>query len=258
MVLPTILLAAGAAFTLAVPAPRPASTPVAPARYKLVTSAKQVTDLSGLGGDTQEMSFTSTTWFQLEVRDSAGGRVAHVIVDSLQMDDAQRAQAPAGAADSARGAEYHAFIAADGNVTLTPVKAGGPMGRSAANSIVDLVPRTRGALAAGREWSDTTSSTRATGNGSRTSKTITNYSAESATVLKSAYASSLTGTQESPSGTVTTAGTATGKAAWTFGADQAIESMTRTEEVKLQATIAVAPAPIPVTLNQEVTLTRVR
>lgn len=233
-----------------------AATPVAPIKYKAVISSKQVVDLSAFGQGNQETAQTTTSYFQLEVRDSAGGRVITVIIDSLVPDEAIRAQIPAPIVDSAKGATYRIFQSATGATEEKTITAGGPLAQTFAASVVEFLPRVKGTLGAGAAWSDTTENSRTIPNGALKSKTVTNYSATAADKIGAAFAASLTGAQETPGGTADLAGTSTGTAEWALAADKSLVSVTRKEESTLSVTLAAAPAPIPVTQTQEATITR--
>jgi len=258
--LPFVTALAATAAVAALP-PSPAA---ANARYKATIASKQVVSLSALGQEDQENAQTANSFFQLALSDSAGHQVAHLVIDSLAPDPQLRAQVPDSILALAKGATYHLVIDGTGALTLTTIKDGGPLGKAFASSFYEFIPRVKGDLAAGREWADTTETSREIPNGALKTRTATNYAIGGAetvdgtagTRVNAAFASSQTGAQETPGGTADLAGTSSGSSSWVLAKDGTILSATRKEEVKLTVTLAMAPAPIPITQTQDATITR--
>ena len=246
---PSLILLAGTAVLVAAPI-----TPVKPVKYKAVIITKQITDLTGVGGPKQEVGGTATTYFQLEISDSAGGQVLHMVIDSLIPDTAS--QVPAAVLDSAKGSVYHHFVDAKGQLTEKTITDGGAVASGFASSATQFLPRLKGSLAKGSTWSDTTDVARTIPGGALKVKSVTNYEVLEPGKIGAAFASSQTGAQESPNGTLEIAGTATGTASWLLDADKTIVEFKRKDEAALTITIAVAPAPIPISQVQDITITR--
>lgn len=249
-----LVLLAGTALVAA--SPTAPAAPVAPIKYKAVIVSKQIADLTVVGGEKQESGGTSTTFFQLEIIDSAGGHVLHIVIDSLVPDASN--QVPAAVLDSARGSVYHHFLDASGKLTEKTITNGGAIATGFASSTTQFVPRLRGSLEKGSTWSDTTDVARTIPNGALKVKSVTNYEVLEPGKVGAAFASSQTGAQESANGTLEIAGTSKGTATWTLAADRSIVSFSRKDEANVTITVAAAPAPIPLTQTQDATITRVQ
>ena len=82
------------------------------ARYRVDQTLTQDMDASAAGKGKQSISFSTTSFLTLTLADSAGGRSVRLVVDSMSGDSAS--PIPAAVFDSARGAEFHAFLSAAG------------------------------------------------------------------------------------------------------------------------------------------------
>ena len=84
------------------------------ARYRVDQTLTQDMDASAAGKGKQSISFSTSSFLTLTLTDSTGGRSVRVVVDSMRGDSA--APIPAAVFDSAKGAEFHAFLSAAGKL----------------------------------------------------------------------------------------------------------------------------------------------
>src|SRR6185437_15244520 len=99
----------------ALAAAAPVSTAPVTARYRIDQTLTQDIDATAAGKGKQSISFTTSSFVTLTLSDSAGGRSVRVVVDSMRGDST--APVPAEVFDSARGAEFHAFLSAAGKLS---------------------------------------------------------------------------------------------------------------------------------------------
>jgi hypothetical protein len=197
------------------------SAPPATHRYKLDVKTTQVVNLAALGQGEQRIEITASGFVTVSSVDSAGGQAVKVVLDSLNM--AEGSPIPPEAAKSAAGATW-----------VPPFTAGTP---------------------AGKTWTDTNETTR---NGGVAIRTVTNfqtsadsYNGQKVTKLAGASASSVSGSQESPQGTVQIDGTGNATSSWLVTADGTCVSSTYSGTQALRVTVAVAPEPLPLSVTTE-------
>ncbi|MBM4186096.1 MAG: hypothetical protein FJ206_02180 [Gemmatimonadetes bacterium] len=224
-------------------------------RYKIETKNEQVVDLTGAGGPKQEVTMNQIALVSVTLTDSAGGRVMHVVIDSVTSD----VPAPdmASALAGAKGAWIHGFLDSWGRATMTAASTD-------ANEIVGefrsmfarFFPVMRPGAKAGDTWTDTATVDTKTPNRAMKTTRVTNFtlggastwSGETAVRLDAAGTASAAGTLENPmAGTMELETTSSGTEAFYLGSDGTYlggESKT-TMNGKIRA--AVVPDAIPLT-----------
>ncbi len=227
--------------------------PAAPIRYKIDLKSTQVINLASMGQGEQRAEVASTAIVSVSSVDSAGGQALTVVLDSISLN--AEAPIPPDAVQAAKGTVWHGFRGPNGRVGEFKTDAENPVAGSVETALSQLFPPIQKGTAAGKSWTDTTETTR---NGTIAIRTVTNFQTTAdnvagakVTKLAGASASSISGTQESPQGTVQINGTGTANTAWMVGADGTCLSSTYTGTQNLQITIAVAPEPLPLTVTLE-------
>src|SRR5262249_28028744 len=109
-----MLLLGATLLGLAHAGPRPTAAPIT-THYRVETKTETTVDLSGVGQPNQQVNLGVVSWIAVTLSDTAGGRVVHVVVDSLKYDGGA-AQLTQASVDSARGGTVHAFIDGKGHV----------------------------------------------------------------------------------------------------------------------------------------------
>ena len=84
-------------------------------RYRVDQTLTQNMDASAAGKGKQTISFSTVSFLTLTFTDSTGGRSVRVVVDSMRGDST--APIPVEVFDSAKGAEFHAFLSAAGKLS---------------------------------------------------------------------------------------------------------------------------------------------
>jgi hypothetical protein len=227
--------------------------PPAPLRYKLDIKTVQVVNLAAMGQGEQRVEISGSGFVTVTAADSAGGQTIKVVLDSLNLNDG--APIPPETAKSAAGTVWHGFRGPNGRVGELKTETDNPVAGTVEGVLQQIFPPFKKGTGPGQAWTDTTETQR---NGSIAIRTVTNFQTSSdnvggqkVTKLAGASASSISGSQESPQGTVQIAGTGTATSAWLVGADGTCVSSTYNGTQTLQVTIAVAPEPLPLTVTIE-------
>lgn len=230
-------------------------TPAPPAtlRYKLDVKTTQVVNLSALGQGEQRVEVSGSGFVTVTMTDSAGGQSVKVVLDSLAL--AEGSPIPPDAAKAAAGATWTGYRAANGRVGELKLAGENPAASALEGVLQQLFPPFKAGTTAGKTWTDTTETTR---NGSIGIRTVTNfqtsadnYNGQKVTKLAGSSASSISGSQESPQGTLQIDGTGTATSSWLVGPDGTCVSSTYSGNQALHITIAVAPEPLPLSVTTE-------
>lgn len=217
-------------------------------RYRIDVKNSQTIDLSALGQGEQKTEITTTGFVTVTTIDSAGGKALTAALDSLVM--GAGSPIPAEVAAGAKGTTWQGYQAPDGKVGVLKASTDNPIAAGLESLIRYLFPPVKPGTRQGATWTDTTESTTASGLSIRT---VTNYAAsdgmlDGAKVLQVAGASSLalSGTQESPQGSMAIEGTGGGTGTWFLGADGGTLKVTYNGTQDLAVSGSFAPEPIPV------------
>lgn len=227
--------------------------PAAPLRYKLDIKSTQVINLAAMGQGEQRAEVTGTGFVSVTSTDSAGGQALTVVLDSIGLN--AEAPIPPDAVAAAKGTTWHGFRGPNGRVGEFKTDTENPVASTVETALSQIFPPLQKGTAPGKTWTDTTETTR---QGSIAIRTVTNFQTtadnvggQKVTKLSGASASSISGSQESPQGTVQINGTGTANTSWLVGADGICLSSTYSGIQNLQITIAVAPEPLPLTVTVE-------
>lgn len=232
-----------------------AVNPAAPTtrHYKMDIKTVQVVNLAAMGQGEQRVELSSTGFVSVTSKDSAGGQAVSVTVDSLKL--AEGSPIPPEQAKAAVGATWTGFRGPNGRVDELKLQQENPVAQSMEGVLSQLFPPVKAGTPAGKSWTDTTDATRTSGIAVRT---VTNfltstdsYNGQQVLKLAGSSASSISGSQESPNGTVQFEGTGSAKSAWFVGNDGTCLGSTYSGQQNLQLTVAAAPEPLPLTITIE-------
>ncbi len=229
-------------------------------RYRLDLSSKSTVDLTPVGGAEQHSSLDIAGFLTITLTDSAGGRIMRAVLDSIVPDSA--GTIPREAFDSARGSSWHALVAKNGRISeLTPIDTTIATSQFA-GIIAAFFPRVKPGARVGDTWTDTLDFTNSSDNGTTTARAVTNFQAVSmekregvkALHITSAFSSARTGTIPSPQGDLSIDGTGTGKGEYFVATDGRYLGGTSSETTTLTIVGGGAPAAIPVTATNTLTV----
>lgn len=182
------------------PAPAPVTT-----KYRVETRVDQVQDLSAFGQGEQTIIQEQAALIRVTLSDTVGGKVMHVVVDSLW--SAGPMAPPAAALQALKGAWIHGYLDAQGRARVVAASNDTSDALSQLRSAMHTFhPRLLGRFSAGDTWADTAVvESRSSSQTSRTS-TITVYTARgeenvggvNARRLESTFTASTTGKIQNP------------------------------------------------------------
>lgn len=231
------------------------------ARYKVAQRIQQEVDATALGGGKQGFVVKTTSYVQLTLTDTVGGRSVTVLVDSIHGDSLPPG-APADMLTKAAGVTVTGFVDSKGKVSN--VKSSSDAGGLQLSSLVQqLMPPIRPGLKVGDAWTDTTETSNAVASGTMTTRTVTNYKVTGtetrgtvkANKVDGAHSSSIAGTQETPGGSADIEGTGTGTSSYLIAADGKLLAGTQNTTSNLNVTLAAQGATLPLVLSQSVDIT---
>lgn len=231
------------------------------ARYRVDQTLTQNMDASAAGKGKQSISFSTTSFLTLTLADSAGGRSVRLVVDSMSGDSAS--PIPAAVFDSARGAEFHAFLSAAGKLGDLEAINVSPAALRVQGFLTDFFPWVKSGVKAGEQWADTTSKATTDGTDSVVVKRVTAYrvvgnearGSQKALKVASQYTSSVAGTQPTPNGPARIEGS--GKGTGTYFVSPDGQYLGGDWQLRSALTIsgAFANEPLPITITQTTKVT---
>ena len=233
-------------------------------KYCFELKSEQVIDLSVFSQPNQVVTLDLKAWVATTLTDSAGGKVVHVIVDSLRA-TSSAPQLTGAMADSAKGGMIHGFVDPSGRVkNLTSTTGGQPAPhRSAGNRERHLSAHQEGRQR-GRSL-DRHDGDREQGGGNNTTvKLNLNYTAAGtetaagvpALKVTATSASVVSGTAENPwPAPWSSNGTGVGGGTFWIGTDGRFLGGDLSSTIDQKLTITGAPAPIPVKVTQQLKVT---
>jgi hypothetical protein len=242
-------------------------TPPAPQRFRITTTNHQVVDLSAFSQPEQVTHIVTSAFVTVTSADSAGGRAVKMTIDSVKLDtlagDAPLTQANF---DSLRGTVATGWVGANGSVQNA--KGEGERGPQAVNMLTELFPKVGNRAKVGDKWTDTTETT-GMGAGilaNASVRRVTNWAVSGeetiggtkARKVDGAYSQSVSGSMESPQGTLTVDGTGTGTASYALTADGRMLRGSTLLNLQIAVSIPQAPEPIPVNGTMNSTITALR
>jgi hypothetical protein len=226
------------------------------ARYRVDQTLTQNMDASAAGKGKQTISFSTATFLTLTFTDSADGRSVRMVVDSMRGDS--MAPIPAAVFDSAKGAEFHAFLSAAGKLSDLEAVNGTPAALRVQGFLTDFFPWVKVGVKAGEQWADSSAKATTDGTDSVVVKRVTTYrvvgkdTRESRKALRvsSEYKSTVAGTQPTPNGPARIEGSGKGTGIYFvspeglyLGGDWQLHSA-------LTISGAFANEPVPITITQ--------
>jgi hypothetical protein len=228
------------------------------ARYRVDQTLTQNMDASAAGKGKQTISFSTVSFLSLTFTDSTGGRSVRVVVDSMRGDST--APIPAEVFDSAKGAEFHAFLSAAGKLGELEAVNASPPALRVQGFLTDFFPWVKAGVKAGEQWADTSAKATSSGSDSVVVKRVTTYrvvgkdTRESRKGLRvaSEYNSTVAGTQPTPNGPARIEGTGTGSGAYSVGNDGRYLGGSWQQQSSLRVSGSFAPQPLPITIVQKI------
>ena len=233
-------------------------------RYRVDQTLTQEIDASATGKGKQSISFSTSGFLTLTLTDSSGGKVVKVVVDSMMGDSTS--PIPASVFDSARGAEYHAFLNKSGKLSeLEPVSTSNAT-QQIQGFFTDFFPWVKQGVKVGETWADTTA--RATVSGTdtvRVQRVITYQAAakdkvdnQKAIRIATAYASTVAGSQPTPNGPAKVEGTGKGTGTYFVTSDGRYLGGDWELHSALSISGAFTDQPLPITITQTTKVTALK
>ncbi len=239
----------------------PTRTAPVTARYRVDQTLTQNVDATGAGKGKQSVSFSTSSFLSLTLTDSVGGRTVRVVVDSMRGDSTS--PVPASVFDSARGAEFHAFLTAAGKLSDLEAVSVSPAAYRVQGFLSDFFPWVKVGVKPNERWADTSSKTTTNGTDSVVVRRVISYrvvdreTRESRKALRvtSEYQSTVAGTQPTENGSARIEGG--GKGSGTYFVSP--EGLYLGGEWQLQSALTISGAfanePLPVTITQSTKVT---
>jgi hypothetical protein len=250
------------ALALVLPVLRIAPPPTS-VRYRIDQSLTQEVDGSAAGQGKQSISFKTSSFVTVSQRDSAGGRVLRIVVDSMRGDSA--APIPPAVFDSARGSVYHAFVSRQGKPSRIEAIAVTAAAAQVQGLLSDFYPWVRAGFKQGEAWSDTSVTTTRDGADSVTVRRVTNYRAggpepkqPKALRITTDHSSQIAGTQPTPQGPAKIEGTGSGKGSYLVSSDGQYLGGEWELTSALRLTASFAPQPVPIALRQSTRVSTIK
>jgi hypothetical protein len=173
---PVVLSAAALAAGVAASAPRATTT----TKYHLNAKIDNTVDLSVFGAPSQVTNLALDAWIVMALSDSAGGKVVHVVVDSVKV-ETNMPQIQTGDGAAAKGATIHGFLDPAGRMkNLTSNLPTNTLVNSVQGAVNGMFPRVRAGAKPGDSWVDTTDVNNAGEGNHTTAKVVTTYNAAAA------------------------------------------------------------------------------
>lgn len=230
-------------------------------KYRVDQTLTQDIDATPAGQGKQSLTFSTSSFVSLTFADTAGGQTVRVVVDSMQGDST--APIPAAVFDSARGAEFHAFLSAAGKLSELEAVEVSPAAARVQGFLSDFFPWVKAGVKAGERWADTSSRTTSDGADSVRVHRVISYrvlaketrGAGPALRIASDYQSSVAGTQPTPNGPARIEGG--GKGTGTYYVTPDGRYLGGNWQLRSALTIsgAFANDPLPITITQTTRVT---
>ena len=240
-----------------------ASTTAAPVttRYRVDQTLSQEIDATAAGKGRQSVSFSTSSFLSLTLTDSVGGRTVRVVVDSMRGDSTS--PVPASVFDSARGAEFHAFLTSAGKLSELEAVNVSPAAYRVQGFLNDFFPWVKAGAKAGEQWADTSSKTTTNGTDSVVVRRVMTYrvlgreprAPRKAVRIASEYTSTVAGTQPTDNGPARIEGAGKGSGTYFVSSD----GLYLGGEWQLQSALTISGAfanePLPITITQTTKVT---
>jgi hypothetical protein len=242
----------------------PASLAPVTAKYRVDQTLTQAMDASAAGKGKQTVSFTTSSFLTLTLTDSTGGKSVRIVVDSMRADSS--APIPAAVFDSAKGAEFRAFLSASGKLSELEGVTVSEAAARVQGFLTDFFPWVKAGAKPGEQWADTSARTTTDGTDSVVVKRVTAYrvvgnetrNARKAVRIASEYRSTVAGTQATPNGPARLEGGGKGTGTYYVSPD----GLYLGGDWQLQSALTIAGAfanePLPITITQTTKVTTLK
>jgi hypothetical protein len=247
---------------LALSAGKPTSGPVT-TRYRIETVLDQTVDLSGVGQGEQKQSLTQLALISVTLTDSGGGKVMHVVVDSVALESP--VPTPPGALQALKGAWLHGYIDPQGHTSMGPVSldTSDVLGQLKA-ALLTFHPRLKPGFKAGDSWSDTAQVETKTQSAQNKTTVVTTYTAgpeetvagANARRLETTFSATSSGKIQNPmAGEMDLESTETGTGVYFVGSDGRFLGGTSTGTGNAKVSSPTLPEVIPVKTSRKSSIT---
>ena len=232
--------------------------PTVPVHYRIDAKSRQEVDLTAFGQPSQVTELTAKVFLSVSMLDTTGGKLAHIVIDSMVFDATGQMQLAfnQAAADSAKGATIHAYVV-DGKVRDNAKLSVETQATGLARQTLSLLfAGTRGGVKAGAGWIDTTNAINKSANGTtQTTTVVTDWKVTGTEGGAITVEGSGNGKVSMEGGEQQISGTSTSKLTVTSPAGGPSRHATLASQQALMVTVPGAPEPIPVTATTNLTLT---
>jgi len=230
----------------------------APVHYRIDATSRQDVDLTAFGQPTMTSELTAKIFISLTMMDTTGGKLAHVVIDSMMFESTGQMQIAfnQAAADSAKGTSIHAYIV-NGKVKDNAKLSLETQATGLARQTLSLLfAGTRDGMKAGDGWADTTNASNKSTTGTvQTTTVVTEWKVTGAEGDAITAEGSGKGQISMEGGEQQISGTSTSKLTVTSPAGGPSRRATLNSQQALMVTAPGAPEPIPVTVASNLTLT---
>ena len=243
--------------------PAPQST-----KYKIETKVETTIDLSGVGQSSQQQTLNQTALITVGLSDTTGGRIMHVVVDSLAIQSDIQVPGTEEALAKAKGAWLHGFVDPRGKVTITKTSAdSNDFVAELRGTMTMFLPRLKAGAKAGETWVDTTNIETRTSSRAIKATAITKYtvggddnlSGEKATRIDATYATTAAGTVQNPmAGAMEMESTESGTGKYFLSTDGRYLGGSSRSESKAKLKAAMLPDPIPIAIVRTSTISALK
>jgi hypothetical protein len=233
-------------------------------RYRVDQTLTQEIDATAAGKGKQSLSFSTSGFLTLTLTDSTGGKSVKVVVDSMRGDSTS--PVPAAVFDSARGAEYHAFLNSSGKLSELEAINGSTAAQQVQGFLTDFFPWVKAGVKVGEIWADTTSRTTVSGTDTVLVRRVVTYQAaakdkrdnQKAVRITSGYSSTVAGRQPTPSGPAKVEGTGKGIGTYFVTSDGRYLGGDWQLRSALNVSGSFADQPLPITITQTTKVTALK
>jgi hypothetical protein len=238
------------------PAPKPRI-----ARYRVDQTTTQKIDATAAGKGQQSIAFSTSSFVTLTLTDSTGGKSVRIVVDSMRGDSAT--PVPPAVFDSARGAEFHAFLASNGRLSELEAVNVSEAAARVQGFLTDFFPWVKAGTKEGEQWADTSTKTTTSGSDTVVVRRVTAYhvgkkekrDSKKALHVVSEYRSSVAGTQPTPNGPARVEGSGKGIGDYFVTPDGVYLGGDWQLESALTIAGSFSNEPIPITITQTTKVT---
>ncbi|HET6577306.1 MAG TPA: hypothetical protein VFG66_03240 [Gemmatimonadales bacterium] len=230
-------------------------------KYRVDQTLTQDIDASSAGKGKQSLSFSTSSFVTLTFTDSTGGKTVRMVVDSMRGDST--APVPAEVFDSAKGAEFRAFLSESGKLSELEAVKVSPAAERVQGFISDFFPWVKAGVKSGERWADTSSRATTDGTDSVVVRRVNSYrvlgketrGARKAVRIASEYQSSVAGTQPTPNGPARIEGAGKGAGTYFVSSDGLYLGGDWQLRSALTISGAFADEPLPITITQTTKVT---